>query len=231
MVGVQAAGVTPGTFFHRLTEQERLPIEALGVRRSVPRGGVLMFEGETEERIMLLVSGRVKVTRTAPDGREVMLSIRDPGDLLGELAFIDRQPRSATVAALEPVDALLLTAAAFRDHLERTPRIALVLLEVVAARFREATTNRLQFSELDTMGRLSARIVELADRYGENVDGTIEIPLPVSQEELASWTGASRTGVAQALQSLRELKWLETERGRMTVRDAAALRARAQVAP
>ena len=160
-----------------------------------------------------------------------MLSIRDPGDLLGELAFIDRQPRSATVTALEPVNALRLTASAFRDHLERTPRIALVLLEVVAARFREATINRLQFSELDTMGRLSARIVELAERYGESVNGTIEIALPVSQEELASWTGASRTGVAQALQSLRELKWLETERGRMTVRDPEALRARAQVAP
>lgn len=220
-----------GTFLARLTPQERDAVEALGRPTSFPRGSVIMFEGEPEERLILILAGRVKVTRTGPDGREVILGIRDPGDLLGELAFIDRQPRSATVVALEPVQGLMMPGSRFRDHLEQTPRVALALLEVVAGRFREATLNRLQFAALDTMGRLSARILELAERYGENVNGSIEIQLPVSQEELASWTGASRTGVAQALQSLRELNWLETQRGQMTVRDPAALQARANAAP
>ena len=206
-------------------------VKALGRPASFPRGSVLMFEGEHEERLILVLGGRVKITRAGPDGREVILGIRDPGDLLGELAFIDRRPRSATVVALEPLEAVMLPAPRFREHLEKTPRVALVLLEVVAGRFREATLNRLQFSSLDTMGRLSARILELAERYGENVNGSIEVPLPLSQEELASWTGASRTGVAQALQSLRELNWLETGRGKMTITDPAALQARADAGP
>jgi len=220
-----------GTFLSRLKPDERANVEALGRNTSFPRGSVMMFEGEPEERVMLLLGGRVKVTRNGPEGREVILGIRDPGDLLGELAYIDRQPRSATVVALDAVKALVLPGPRFREHLEKTPRVAVVLLEVVAWRFREATDNRLQFAALDTMGRLSARIIELAERYGENVNGSIEIPLPLSQEELASWTGASRTGVAQALQSLRELDWLETSRGRITVKDQAALRARASAAP
>jgi CRP/FNR family transcriptional regulator, cyclic AMP receptor protein len=220
-----------GTFLSRLTPDERESVEALGRPTSFPRGSVIMFEGEPEERLVLVLAGRVKVTRNGPDGREVILGIRDPGDLLGELSFIDRQPRSATVVALEPVQALLMPGSSFREHLEKTPRVALVLLEVVAGRFREATRNRLQFAALDTMGRLSARILELAERYGEHVNGSIEVRLPLSQEELASWTGASRTGVAQALQSLRELNWLETQRGRMTVRDPEALRARANAGP
>jgi CRP/FNR family cyclic AMP-dependent transcriptional regulator len=216
-----------GTFLSRLTPEERVDVEALGRRTSFPRGSVIMFEGEPEERLILILAGRVKVTRSGPEGRELILGIRDPGDLLGELAFIDRAPRSATVSALEPMQTLIMTGSRFREHLEQTPRVALVLLEVVAGRFREATINRIQFSALDTMGRLSARILELADRYGENVNGTIDVPMPFSQEELASWTGASRTGVAQALQALRELHWLETQRGRMTVCDPDALRARA----
>lgn len=219
------------TFFERLTDEERAGIEALGRRASFPRGSVLMFEGEHEERLILVLGGRVKITRAGPDGREIILGIRDPGDLLGELAFIDRRPRSATVVALEPIEAVMLPGSRFREHLEKTPRVALVLLEVVAGRFREATLNRLQFSSLDTMGRLAARILELAERYGESVNGSIEVPLPLSQEELASWTGASRTGVAQALQSLRELNWLETGRGQMTVIDPDALRARADAGP
>lgn len=220
----------PGTFLSRLTPEERVAVEALGRRTSFPRGSVIMFEGEPEERLILILAGRVKVTRSGPEGRELILGIRDPGDLLGELAFIDRRPRSATVSALEPMQTLMMPGSRFREHLEQTPRVALVLLEVVAGRFREATINRIQFSALDTMGRLSARILELADRYGENVNGTIDVPMPFSQEELASWTGASRTGVAQALQALRELNWLETQRGRMTVRDPDALRARANAA-
>src|SRR5436305_2048056 len=103
-----------GTFFERLTSEERQGVEALGRPRSFPRGSVLMFEGETEERLMLVLAGRVKVSRVGPEGREVMLNIRDPGDLLGELAFIDRRPRSATVAALEAVEALLMPGPAFR---------------------------------------------------------------------------------------------------------------------
>ncbi len=226
-----AAEFEPGTFLAWLTDEERAGVEALGRPTSFPRGSVVMFEGEPEERLLLVLGGRVKATRAGPDGREVIIGIRDPGDLLGELAFIDRQPRSATVVALEPVTALMMPGHLFREHLEQTPRVAVVLLEVVAGRFREATLNHLQFASLDTMGRLSARILELARRYGEPVDGGIEIQLPLSQEELASWTGASRTGVAQALQSMRELKWLDTERGRMTITDPEALRARASADP
>src|SRR5271165_155602 len=96
-----------GTFLSRLTPEERVAVEALGRRASFPRGSVIMFEGEPEERLILILAGRVKVTRSGPEGRELILGIRDPGDLLGELAFIDRRPRSATVSALEPMQTLI----------------------------------------------------------------------------------------------------------------------------
>ena len=186
-----------------------------------------MFEREPGERVMLLLAGRVKVTRVAEDGRETMLSIRDPGDVLGELAFIDRQPRVASASALEPVEALVIPATTFRRHLETTARVAVVLLEVAARRFRETTRRRSELTSSDTMGRLAARIVELAERYGETTEAGVTVASPLSQEELAAWTGASRAGVAQALHSLRELGWVQTERRRLIVRDIEALRARA----
>jgi CRP-like cAMP-binding protein len=215
------------TFLGLLTDAERDALYGLGMRRNFPRGAVLMFEREPGERVMLLLAGRVKVTRVAEDGRETMLSIRDPGDVLGELAFIDHQPRVASASALEPVEALVIPATTFRRHLETTARVAVVLLEVAAARFRETTLRRSELTSSDTMGRLAARIVELAERYGETTEEGVTIASPLSQEELAAWTGASRAGVAQALQSLRELGWVQTERRRLTVRDIDALRARA----
>ena len=88
MPSAAIAEPTPGTFFARLTAEEREGIAPLGVEHSFPRGTVLMFEGEPEERLMLVTAGRVKAGRIGPEGKEVVLGIRDPGDLLGELAFI-----------------------------------------------------------------------------------------------------------------------------------------------
>ncbi len=219
--------VTPGTFLASLNRDEREALNGLGVRRSFPRGAVLMFQNEPDSRVMLLLDGRVKVTRLEDDGHEMLLSIRDPGDVLGELALIDGLPHVATVTALEPVQALVTGAEAFRLHLERTPRVAVALLEVVSRRFRETTLKRSQFSASDTMGRLAARIAELAERYGVPSDEGVTVISPLSREDLAAWTGASRAGVAHALQGLRELGWVQTERRALLVRDLQALRARA----
>jgi CRP/FNR family transcriptional regulator, cyclic AMP receptor protein len=216
-----------GTFLARLHENECAALIAGGTRREFPRETILMFEKELEERVMVVLDGRVKVTRVDQDGRELLLNIRDPGDVLGELALIDHEPRSATVAALEPVVALVLSGDTFRSYLEATPRAAVVLLEIVAGRFREELSRRVQFTESDTMGRLAARLLELGDRYGEESDGEIAVVLPISQEELASWVGASRAGVAAALQAMRELGWIRTERRSVLIRDAPALRSRA----
>jgi len=156
-----------------------------------------------------------------------MLSIRDPGDVVGEVSLIDERPRLATVTALERVRALVIASSVFRAHLERTPRVAVALLEVEMRRFRETTLKRSQFAASDTTGRLAARIVELSERYGAEREDGIEIDLALTQDDIAAWTGASRAGVAKAFQTLRELGWIETHRRRLVVHQLDALRRRA----
>src|SRR2546423_13717512 len=156
-----------------------------------------MFQQEPDDRVMVLLSGRVKVARADESGRELVLSIRDPGDVLGELAFINGDPRIAPVPALEPLEALVMPANAFRTHLETTPGVAVRLLEVVAHRFRESTLRRLQFAALDTMGRLAARLVELADRYGEAGGGGGEIASPPTPGGASAWARAARARGSQ----------------------------------
>jgi CRP-like cAMP-binding protein len=77
------------------------------------------------------------------------------------------------------------------------------------------------------MGRLTARIVELADRYGEQSEDGVSFTSPLSQEDLAAWTAASRAGVAESLRTLRQLGWISTDRRQVIVRNIAALRERA----
>jgi CRP-like cAMP-binding protein len=217
--------VTTG-FLGALSEAERGDLSARGARRRHPGGATLFHERDESDRVVIVVAGRVKVSTVTEDGKEVVLAFRGPGDLLGELSAIDGEPRSATVSALEPTEVLVLPASAFRSFLQAHPPVALLLLEMLARRLRDADRKRVEFAAHDTIGRVAGRLVELAEGHGRAVDGGVEITLPLTQDELAGWTGASREAVGKALHVMRSLRWVETGRRRITIRDLEALRAR-----
>jgi CRP/FNR family cyclic AMP-dependent transcriptional regulator len=218
----------PEPFLAALSAEEAADLEAAGRRRAFGAGVTVFHEGDDAGAVVVLLAGRVKVGTVGGAGREAIVAVRGPGDLLGELSAIDGGPRSATVTTLEPVEALMIAGSAFAALLERRPRIALVILRIVAGRLRYADSQQSQFATHDVVGRVAQRLVELGDRFGVASDGRIEIALPLSQEELAAWTGASREAVSKALQQLRALGIVETGRKRITVLDADALWRHAQ---
>lgn len=187
-----------------------------------------MHQSQVEGPVFLLRSGHCKISALADDGSEVLLGFRGEGMLVGELTAIDGRPRSASVIAIQPVEALAVPAADFRAYLEKRPSALRVVLEVQIARLRDADAKRLEFAASDTTARVAARLLELAARLGEAGPSGVTIGLPISQEELAAWSGASREATARALRSLRAAGWIETGRRRLVVRDAVALGRRAR---
>jgi CRP/FNR family cyclic AMP-dependent transcriptional regulator len=216
-----------GTFLALLSDGDRDALLNRGGRRRFARGEHLMHQGEPGDRVLVLLAGHVKASYVDPSGREMVLSFRGPGDVLGELTFTHAEPRSSNVTAIEPVEAQALAASEFRAYLEDRPTAALTLIDVISRRFRDANRARAQFGDLDTVGRVAARLIELCERYGDHTDSGIEIVLPVTQDDLGSWTAASRASVAGALRTMRDQGWSRTERRRITVLDLAALTQRA----
>jgi CRP-like cAMP-binding protein len=186
-----------------------------------------MHAGEPGDHVLILLGGHVKASSVDSRGREMVLSFRGPGDVLGELTFSHAEPRSSDVIAIEPVTARAIAASEFRDYLVQRPTAALTLIDVISQRFRDANRKRVQFGDLDTVGRVAARLLELCERYGERTDAGIEVRLPVTQEDLGSWTASSRAGVAAALRTMRDLGWITTDRRRIVVLDLDALTRRA----
>ena len=210
-------------FLAELEADERADLERLGAVRRYRRGDVLFHQGDDAGAVVVLRDGHVKATMLN-DGREVILAFPGPGELLGELSAADGQPRSATVRAVDEVEALVIPGSAFRGFLERRPRVALVLLRAVAQRLRESDRQRVDYAVNDVVVRVAGRLVELCDRFG-CADGTaIDIGLAITQDELAAWAGASREAVAKAMALLRTLGWVQTERRRILVLDLPALR-------
>ena len=213
----------PGTFLALLSDGDRDALSKRGGRRTFARGEHLMRQGEPGDRVLVLLEGHVKASYVDPRGHEMVLSFRGPGDVLGELTFSHVEPRSSNVTAIEPVEAQALAASEFRGYLEQRPTAALTLIDVISRRFRYANSARAQFGDLDTVGRVAARLVELCERYGDRTGSGIRIRLPLTQDDLGSWTASSRASVAGALRTMREQGWIRTERRRITVLDLPAL--------
>jgi CRP/FNR family transcriptional regulator, cyclic AMP receptor protein len=225
--GGGATGQGPYDFLSALSSDELNALRARGRTRTYSRDESLFHEGQLPDRVYLLVSGRVKLTRVTESGKEVVLAVRGRGQLIGELSALDHGPKSASATALEPVEALLVSAADFVSFLEDSPRVAIVLLKVLGSRLRDADRKRVEFTGQDSVARVAGRIVELCESYGTSVEGGIRIDLPISQEELAGWTACSREAVSKALHQLRNFGWIETQRRSITALDIDALRRRA----
>ena len=214
-------------FAAALTAEELEDLVSRGVRRPFRRGAFIMTEGEASDHVVVLLNGRAKVSSYTADGKEVVLAVRGPGELLGDFSALDGGARSATVAALEAIEALMIPADRFKSFLEDNPRLAVLLLQTWSRRVRDADRKRVEFGAYDTPGRVARRLMELVERYGEG-DGTmVRISLSLTQDELAGWTGASREAVSKALREFRDRGWIATGRRAITVLDVDALRARA----
>jgi CRP/FNR family transcriptional regulator, cyclic AMP receptor protein len=211
-------------FWASLSAADAEALARRGTVRMFARGQALLHEGQLPDRVLVLRSGRVKVFSVTSAGREVVLAVRGRGELVGELSALDEAPRSASIVALDPVEALTLSSADFRAFLLEHPAAALALLKMLSRRLRDADAKRIEFTALNTMGRVALRIVELAERFGESRGGAIRVALPLTQEELAGWTGSSLESVGRALQTMRSLRWIETGRREIRILDLEAIR-------
>ncbi len=217
----------PAEFWDQLTAAEADALERAGHRRDFRRGAVIFRESDRTDWVAVLRTGRVKVSVDTAGGTEVVLAVRGPGALLGEFSAIDREPRSATVTAIEPVTALAVPVAEFEAYLQAHGRVAFLLMRTIVGRLRDADRKRIEFGAHDTTGRVAARLVEMAERFGQAAEEGVKIALPFSQDELAGWTGASREAVSKALGVLRSAGEIRTSRMSVVVRDLEALRRRA----
>jgi CRP/FNR family cyclic AMP-dependent transcriptional regulator len=200
-------------FFTQLNEHELELVRSLASERSYAKTAVVLTEGEMGDSLYMIQSGKVKVVIGDEEGREIILKILGPGDFFGEMSMIDKEPRSASVTTLEPATLLVLTHAAFEKCVEQAPRIAKVVMQILAHRVREADRKIGTLALMDVYGRVASTLLELA----VYTNGKLVVSEKLSQQDIANMVGASREMVNRILKDLTERGFISIESKSITI--------------
>jgi len=184
---------------------------------------VLFHEGDEGDCLYLLVQGRVKVSLMSAEGKEAILSLLEPGQLIGEMALLDGGPRSATVTTMEACEFLVIWRKGFLVFLEHHPKVALALLQALSARLRATNDLVGNLSFLNLPARLARILLNLGQQYGRVTQAGIVIGLKLSQEELGHLVGASRESVNRQIRLWLETHVLDYDHGTLTLKQSDVL--------
>jgi CRP-like cAMP-binding protein len=194
-----------------------------GARSIFAPGRVLLAQQDDSRDVLVVWSGMVKAVVRGAAGRQVVLALRGPGDILGEIANISGGPRSAAVVAVNRVDALVIPGAAFSQFMDGCPRAADSVYRTVVDRLREADRDRLAAATMSVGQRLARMLLKLAAQHGVPAADRGLMIEQLSQEELAACLGCGARTVARQIAAWRERHIISTERLAITVYEPGEL--------
>jgi CRP/FNR family transcriptional regulator, cyclic AMP receptor protein len=195
----------------------------------IRKGDVLFNEGEPGDSLYIVLSGKIKVGRRAADGRQNLIAVMGPSDMVGELSLFDPGPRTATATALTDSRLARLRKQSLRPWLSNRPEIAEQLLWVLARRLRRTNDALADLIFTDVPGRVAKNLLQLAGKFGSRDSGVLRVTHDLTQEELAQLVGASRETVNKALADFASRGWLRLDGKSVIIMDPERLARRARV--
>lgn len=189
------------------------------VTRSYPKQAIIVNEGDETDSLYLILAGRVKIYLADEHGKELVLSIKGPGQYFGEMV-LDGEARSASVMTLDPSQFAILARADFKAFLLSHAEVSLQLIQNLIRVARGLNRNVRNLAMLDVYGRVARTLLELAVER----DGKLVIPEKLTQKDIAARVGASREMINRILRDLTTGGYVSVEDGRITINKAPPAR-------
>ena len=211
--------------FRPLADTELQLIQNLIHKREYPKGSLIFIEGEPGEALFIIHSGRVKIFKTAPDGREQILNILKEGSVFAEVVLFDAGGYPASAQALEDSAIGMLKSRDMEAMLDKHPQLSIKLLRIMSGRLRRAQGLVGDLALQDAYGRLAALLLRAACQQPDKrtAEG-IELNLTLTRQELASMVGTTRETVARILSRLQREGALKVQRNKITILSQEKLR-------
>ena len=214
--------------FERMSPEEREELRGMMSQTTLRRGEVLFNEGDSGDRLYILLTGKVKLGHTSVDGRENLLAVLGPGEVVGELTLFDPGPRSTTSTAVATTELLALEHNQLMGFIDSHPTLAKDMLRALAVRLRRTNIALADLVFSDVPGRVAKALLDLAERFGAPTEDGIHVPHDLTQEELAQLVGASRETINKSLAEFVSRGWIRLEGRAVTLIDVERLKRRAR---
>ena len=206
--------------FARLSDEETDAVLAHARIARYATGDVIVAKGDPGDSMMAVLQGRVSISTTSEDGRQVVLSALGVGDVFGEIALLDGKERTADVTALTDCEILIVPRRSLWSLLERRPDLCMALMLVLCERLRHTTEQVEDLAFLHLESRMAKALLRLLEESGA---GQTQAAIRISQRALGELVGGSRESVNKHLNAWKELGIVSIEKGGIVIRDAAAL--------
>ena len=213
-------------FLAALPAREREALAGVVKRRRFGKGQVIFHKDDPGQSLFIIAEGAVSIYLPSPQGADLVLALLGAGDFFGDLALLDGELRTASAAAVEETETLVLLREEFLRLVTSRPEAVLAVLSVVTHRLREADEMAGDLAFLDVGGRLAKKLLELAAAHGVPGPQGVLLDVPLTQEELASMVGVTRESVNRHLALFRRLGLVDSEGRRFVLLDPEALQRR-----
>lgn len=193
--------------FEGMRYEELEKLERITKERAYKKGSVIIVEGEKGEDVFIIRTGKVKIFKTTNEGREIILDIKGKSKMFAEVTLFSEGKNPATVVAIEDSVILSINNNELEEIIKQNPDMALNIIRVLSKRLKESQSRIKNMASNDTYIRTAQVLIKLTEKYGVELDnGTIELKLNITREELASLAGTSRETVSRALSQFRKEK-------------------------
>jgi CRP/FNR family transcriptional regulator, cyclic AMP receptor protein len=214
--------------FEALSEEDARALRSGIIEVVLDRGERLFSEGDAGDKLYIILTGKIKLTKAAPDGRENLLSVHGPGEMFGELSLFDPIPRTSSATAITNAKLAALAHDDLRTWLCARPEVAMHMLQALAQRLRRINEVKADLVFTDVPGRVAKALLDLSDRFGVLTPDGVQVNHDLTQEELAQLVGASRETVNKALADFAARGWIQLAAKSVLVTDTDRLRKRAR---
>ena len=191
-------------------------------RRTVRADEVLFTAGHPARAVHVLASGAAKLMQATPNGARIIVKYVRPGEIFGSPALLDRFYPTNAIAVTECVE-LQWPSEVIRAFIDRHPRVALNVIGDLEARLREMEGRLRDLSNEPVEHRLARAILKLVETFGQQTDEGVEIPFPVSRQDLADLIGSTLPTVSRTLRAWETQRQIRRYRRRLVIADAEAV--------
>ncbi|MCL4459340.1 MAG: Crp/Fnr family transcriptional regulator [Chloroflexi bacterium] len=209
-------------YFADLSPAEISQIKGFFRERTFEQDELIFLEDEPCHALYFVKSGRVKIFKTSPEGKEQVLRIMGRGDSFNDVPIFDDGPNPASAQALEKTTVYLISKEDIRQILRTYPAVTLATLKVFAKRLRYLTLLVEDLSFRHVVSRLAKLLLQYAEQPEQKIEKGVRYRL--TQQEMAAMVGTAREMISRALRRLEEEGAIKVERNRIVIQNAQFLR-------